>query len=92
MNEQDIEFLSLIGSTEGTTFNELCAALGDDCPSEKSEWRELFERIRDLERQCYIEVSRTQGKIDSLMLTESGAGLIRERLDSKRGLLHIDGV
>jgi len=89
MNEQDLEFLSLIGSTEESTFNELCSALGDDCPTEKGEWRELFERIRDLEKQGYIEVTRTQGKIDGLQLTEQGAGLIRDRLDAKRGLLSL---
>ena len=89
MSENDLDFLSLIASTEETTFNELCSALGDDCPQDKDGWRELFTRIRDLERQCYIEVTRTAGKIDGLMLTESGAGLIRDRLDAKRGLLHV---
>lgn len=91
MNEDDLDFLSLIASTEETTFNELCSALRDDCPEpgDKSGWRDLFQKIRDLERQSYIEVTRTQGKIDGLMLTESGAGLIRDRLDAKRGLLHL---
>lgn len=92
MNEQDIEFLSLIGSTECTTFNEMCSALGDDCPSEKSEWAALFTRIRDLERQCYIEVTRTAGKIDGLILSESGRAMIRDRLDRKRGLLSLEGI
>jgi hypothetical protein len=89
MNESDLNFLSLIASTEETTFNELCTALGDDCPEpgDKGGWRDLFAKIRDLERQCYIEVTRTAGKIDGLMLTESGAALIRDRLDSQRGLL-----
>ena len=89
MNEDDLNFLSLIGSTESTSFGELCSAMGDDCPSEKSEWRALFQRIRDLERESYIEVSRTAGKIDSLLLTEAGANLVRERLDAKRGLLSL---
>ena len=87
MNESDLNFLQQIGSTEETTFNELCTALGDDCPGDKAAWRDLFAKIRDLERQCYIEVTRTAGKIDGLMLTESGASLIRDRLDSQRGLL-----
>jgi hypothetical protein len=89
MTEQDLEFLSLIGSTEETSFSELCQQLGDDCPDDKAGWRDLFAKIRDLERQCYLEVTRTQGRIDGLMLTESGAGLIRDRLDAKRGLLHL---
>ena len=87
MTENDLQFLSLIGSTEETTFNELCTGLGDDCPDDTAGWRALFQRIREFERQGYVEVARTQGKIDSLQLTESGAGLIRDRLDAKRGLL-----
>lgn len=87
MNESDLNLLSLIASTEELSFNELCTALGDDCPDSKDGWRDLFQKIRDLERQCYIEVTRTAGKIDGLMLTESGAALIRDRLDSQRGLL-----
>lgn len=89
MSEDDLKFLSLIASTEETTFNELCTALGDDCPHETSGWRDLFQQIRELESQGYIEVTRTAGKIDGLMLTESGAGLIRDRLDAQRGLLHL---
>lgn len=89
MNDQDLELLGHIGSTEETTFNELCRALGDDCPREKSEWRELFQRINDLERQSYIEVSRLSGKIDGIILTEAGANLIRDRNDAKRGLLQL---
>ncbi len=89
MNEQDLDLLSHIGSTEETTFNELCRALGDDCPREKSEWRELFARINDLERQLYVEVTRLNGKIDGMILTESGANLIRDRNDSKRELFRL---
>lgn len=89
MTEADLDLLGHIGSTEETTFNELCRALGDDCPREKSEWRELFNRINDLERQCYIEVSRLGGKIDGIILTEAGANLIRDRNDSKRDLLQL---
>ena len=89
MNEKDLDFLALIGSTEETTFNELCSALGGDCPDNKDEWRQLFAQIRDLERQSYVEVTRTAGKIDGLMLTDSGAALIRDRLDKKKGLLSL---
>lgn len=89
MNDAGLDLLGHIGSTEETTFNELCRALGDDCPREKSGWRELFQRINDLERQCYIEVSRLNGKIDGIILTESGANLVRDRNDAKRGLLQL---
>lgn len=89
MNEADLDFLSLIGSTEETTFNELCSALGDDCPHDKSEWRELFQRVERFEREGYVGVIRENGRIEGLILSESGAALIRERLDKKRGLLSL---
>jgi len=89
LSEEDLDFLALIGSTEETSFNELCSALGDDCPHEKSEWRDLFMKIERMERDGYIEVSRLNGRLEGLMLSESGASLIRERLDAKRGLLSI---
>lgn len=41
MNEQDIEFLMLIPSTEPFDFSELCQALAGDVPTNKDEWREL---------------------------------------------------
>lgn len=92
MNEQDLDFLMLIPSTEPCTFNELCGALGDDCPREKGEWRELFTRISGFERDGYVEVERVGGKIDGIQLSASGAALIRDRLDKTRGLLSLEGI
>ena len=89
MNEDDLKFLELIGSTEETSFNELISMLGDDKPQERSEWRTLFLRIERYEADGYLEVSRAQGRIDGMQLTESGAALIRDRLDKKRGLLSL---
>lgn len=89
MSEDDLKFLSLIGSTEESSFNELCSALGDERPSEKSEWRELFVKIERLEREGYLGVVRANGKIDGLLLSETGAALIRDRLDANRGLLSL---
>lgn len=89
MNDDDLDFLGLIPSTEPFTFNELCQALGDDCPHDKTEWRALFQRLERFEQDGYIEVSRVAGKIDGVQLTESGAALIRDRNDSKRGLLSV---
>ena len=48
--------LECVGSTEETTFGELCKALGDDCPSERGEWASLFRLIHDAEREQLIEV------------------------------------
>lgn len=89
MNDNDLEFLALLPSTEPFTFTELCAALGDDRPREKSEWRALFVRLEGFESDGYVEVSRVAGKIDGVQLTESGAALIRDRNDRKRGLLSL---
>lgn len=87
MNEEDLNFIALIPSTEPATFNELCQALGDDRPRERTEWRLLFLRLERFEAEGYLEVSRVAGKIDGVQLTESGAALIRDRNDKKRGLL-----
>lgn len=88
--EQDIAILSAIASTEETTFNEFCSAYPDTPePGNKPEWRALFDALRDLERRSYIEITRTNNKIDGMILTESGANLIRSRLDAKRGLLNL---
>ena len=87
MNDSDLDFLGLIPCTEPFTFNELCQALGDDCPHDKGAWRALFVRLEGFETEGYVEVSRVAGKIDGVQLTESGAALIRDRNDSKRGLL-----
>lgn len=89
MNDTDLDFLALVPSTEPFTFNELCQALGDDCPHDKTEWRALFVRLEGFEADGYIEVSRIAGKIDGVQLTESGAALIRDRNDQKRGLLSL---
>lgn len=92
MSEQDIEFLMLIPSTEPATFSELCASLGGDCPEDKDGWRELFARVKSLEQDGYVEVERTNGKLEGIQLSASGAAMIRDRLDRKRGLLSLEGV
>jgi hypothetical protein len=79
--------LASIGSQEPSSFGEFVGALGDDRPSEKSEWRELFNILRQLEQHGFVEISRAGNLIDSLILTEAGANRIREKLDAGRGLL-----
>jgi hypothetical protein len=87
MNEETV--LAAIGSTEETSFNEFCRALGDDCPESgnRNGWREVLSHLGTLERHGFIEISRTQGKIDAMILTAAGANRIRENLDRRRGLL-----
>jgi len=82
--------LSAIGSTEETTFNELCQALGDDCPERGNtpEWRDLFRTVSCAEKEGLVRVDRVGGKIGTLILTEAGAARVREKLDRRRGLLN----
>jgi hypothetical protein len=86
MNEDTI--LSAIGSTEETTFHEFCSALAGDRPEQgdREGWREVFNHLRILEQHGFIKVERTQGKIDTLILTSAGANRIRSKMDAKRGL------
>ena len=88
----DDKILSAIASTEETSFNEFCQALAGDCPEGRDEWREMFKTLRRLENEGLIEVSKLDGKIDGLILSEAGANRIREKMDARRGLLSIDGV
>ena len=71
--------LAAIGSTEASTFSELCEALGGDLPEGKSEWRLLFEAVTHAEAYGYIEVERGEtNRIESLILTELGLARVRE--------------
>lgn len=85
----DETVLAAIGSTEETTFNEFCNALAGDCPDagDRDGWRAVFNFLRLLEQHGFVEISRTGGKIDTMMLTEAGANRIREKMDGRRGLL-----
>lgn len=89
---EDDKILMCIGSTEETSFSEFCQALAGDCPDGKDEWREMFQTLRRLEGEGLIEVSKLDGKIDGMILTEVGANRIRTKLDQRRGLLSIEGV
>lgn len=79
---QTTRLLINIGSTEPTSFFELLRALGDDAPERgnNKEYRELFESIEAIEQCALVEVSRLNGRIDSLQLTDLGAERAREAL------------
>lgn len=72
--------LKAIGSTEESSFNEICQGLGDDCPEkgDSKAWSELFSAISRAERQDLIEVSRVSGKIDGAILTDSGTAMLKK--------------
>lgn len=75
-----ITLLSSIGSTEPSTFNEMCHGLEGDCPEkgDSAAWGELFETIRGAETLGLIKVDRVGGRIDSLILTPTGVERLRE--------------
>lgn len=81
--------LSAIGSTEPSSFNELCSGLDRHCPEERSEWAQLFKIIKKLETAKLVEVTRDGRDIEGLQLTEAGANRIRDRKDAGRALLQV---
>lgn len=82
--------LAAIGSQGPSDFNELCRGLGGDVPQSTGEWAELFRLIEQAERDDLVEVSRIEVdkrmRIDTIILTPSGADRIRGKLDAERGL------
>lgn len=72
------EILAAIPSTEPATFGEFLSTL-PDCPEkgDRAGWRDLFSQLRTLENAGLVEVERTGGSIESLLLTEDGAARVR---------------
>jgi hypothetical protein len=81
--------LAAISSTRPSTFNEFCAALKRDCPAkeDKSGWRDLFEKLKQAEADGLVYLTRDEGRIETLILSEWGGALIRVKLDDERPLL-----
>lgn len=77
MNEEII--LQAIPSTEPADFREFCQALGSERPENSAEWSVLFRQLEKLEVDELVEVERTRGKIDTLILTEAGAARVRSK-------------
>lgn len=79
MNDELIEILRACPSTEPATFGEFLRGLPDPPErGEREEWAALFRQIEYAEELGLIEVERTHGKIDSLMLTQDGIGRLKE--------------
>lgn len=66
------DLLGAIGSTEESSFSEICQGLGDKCPENREEWGQFFRWIKEAEEEDLIVVSKTNGKIDSAILTDLG--------------------
>lgn len=75
----NMAILTAIPSTEPATFNEFLRSY-DDRPErgDTSAWRDLFNDLETLESQGLVEIERVKGRIDTLILTDSGADLVRE--------------
>ncbi len=76
----NLKILAAISSTEPSSFNEFLRGY-DDAPErgDKGAWSELFQDLETLESQGLIEVERVSGKIDTLILTDEGADLVRRQ-------------
>lgn len=74
----NIKMLAAIPSTEPASFNEFLRGY-DDRPErgDKGAWAEMFQDLETLEAQGLIEIERVNGKIDTLILTDEGAALVR---------------
>ena len=72
--------LGAIGSTEESTFSEICRGLGEDRPEkgDKRGWCDLFDTIRKAENDGLVEISYGRaGEIEGAILTEAGVAELR---------------
>ena len=70
--------LASIGSTEPSTFSEICSSLGADCPDNREEWKDFFGLVKAAQTEGLIEVDSDGGKITSVILTQEGVAIINE--------------
>lgn len=79
MNDELMEILRACPSTEPATFSEFLRGLpSPPMKGEREEWASLFRQIEYAESLDLIEVERTNGKIESLMLTQDGIGRLKK--------------
>lgn len=79
MNDELMDILRACPSTEPATFNEFLRGLANPpMKGEREEWASLFRQIEYAESEGLIEVERTNGKIDSLILTQDGIGRLKK--------------
>jgi predicted trehalose synthase len=71
------QLLGAIGSEEASTYKEFLNGLDGDVPSDRAGWSEMFANLRQLESEGLIEISRSNGQIDSLQLTGDGKAQAR---------------
>ena len=81
MNETT-RILINISSEEPSSLNEVLRGLGDDAPErgDKGAWYVFFRQIESLEELGLVEVTRLNGRIETLVLTSLGSERAREAL------------
>jgi hypothetical protein len=84
MNETT-RILINISSQEPSTLNEVLRGLGDDAPErgQRHEWHIFFRQLESLEELGLVEITRLNGRVDTLQLTEIGAERAREALQER---------
>ena len=77
------------------SFGQFCSNLKPDCPragEDRDLWAALFKKLEAAARDGLVVIAREQDGADHikwLRLTETGAEMVRGRLDSSRGLLEL---
>ena len=94
--EKDLKILSVIGSTEPSTFFDLCNGLRrlDICPEkgDKTGWGTLFRKLGEYEAEGLCKTVRKNKNIETIQLTQSGADKVRDFADSKRELFQVEDM
>lgn len=75
--DREKTLLGAISSEEPSTFKEFLNGLNGDVPDDRSEWKDLFTELRELEAADLVEISRANDRIDTLQLTEAGVARIK---------------
>lgn len=91
---EEVKLLACLPSEEPIDFSEMCHALrlAGLLPSkgDKLGWAALFTDLDNLEYFKYIETEKQQGRITSIVLTETGANIVRGLSEPVRRMLNIE--
>lgn len=92
--QKDLQILSVIGSTEASTFGELCNALRrvNLCPEkgDKTAWGMLFKKLGAYGKDGWLKIEMEGRNMKTFQLTKEGANKVRDFADSQRELFQID--
>ena len=94
MEDSDLEIMQHIGSTEPSTFFELCNSLRTHnlCPvkGDKAGWSSLFKKLHKFVANGDAVATKSGSNIQTIQLTKQGADKVREFADRNRPILHFD--